>query len=63
MTSRKEWVMAGVYDNKETNRREKYDKHGNVIESTGIEWIKNNKAHKFGYFPDVPSKPPIDDAW
>lgn len=60
MTTRKEWVSRGTYDNQGNQRRETYDDRGNVIESSGILWIKNNRKIRFGFFPDIPEKPKMN---
>lgn len=56
MTSRKIWVEKGIYDNRESQRREKYDHLGNVIESSGIGYIQKRGHKKFGSYPDIPKK-------
>jgi hypothetical protein len=59
MSSRKRWVAKGWYDNLETQRRERYDHRGNVIESQGVLYVARKPGHhgKFGKLPDVPKKP------
>lgn len=58
MSSRKPWVKDGWYDNKESQRREKYVS-GNVVESQGVGYVLKFPGHhgKFGRLPDVPPKP------
>ncbi len=56
MSSRKVWVSKGVYDNSATQRRERYDGGGNVIESAGIQWLVANNRPKFGTYPDIPEE-------
>lgn len=59
MSSRKQWVHKGWYDNLETQRRERYDHKGNVVESLGVLYVERKPGHhgKFGKLPDVPVRP------
>lgn len=59
MSSRKQWVPKGTYDNRITGRRETYDHKGNVIVSEGPLYANAHPAHygKFGKLPDVPTCP------
>lgn len=59
MTTRKQWVPQGTYDNQETQRRETYDSKGNLIASAGHLYVAKKPGHhgKFGKLPDVPVRP------